>query len=971
MNTPTLSTGTPTLKVFDNRGATVRTLQYNRTQLEGPLNRLVSHVSRDEISRISRWRDPRRFNAWLGDASAVANLAQTASLTGQVLLRQSTDSGWQAALFDVQGRLVWTRNGRGTVHRVDYDVLGRPVAHHTQPGDGRPAYVSARFVYGDADRALLQPQAHNLRGVCVRQYDQAGKRAVDSVALSGAVLRSSQTFLRSAQAPADWRKDENHWAGALEAISYATLIQANALGATLGQTDAGGHHQRWAYDVSGQPCRQQLTLAGQSRAQTLYDQVAYTAAGRVLQETTTDAFTTTYTYQTQTQRLKAMSVVRHHDKALLQSLAYSYDPVGNLTALADATVATRYFRNQAANGDRTFAYDALSRLLTATGREQAQSPVQDNRLPALLTPIPRDDSQYANYTRTYTYDDSGNLATLVHAGASHYTQTMVTDQDSNRSLRAHANGLTPQDVGGATWFDANGNLHNLQTQPAALQSLIWSPDDQLQTVVLLNRDKNLEQSDREIYQYREGVRVRKQTRRLINTRSNLWAVEEVRYLQGLEWRTTYQETPSANGWLKSPDSQSLQTIVGQAGRSSVRILHWQLGKPSGLSNDLVRYGLDDPISSSRLEVDARGQTISREEYYPFGGTAVWAARSQLEADYKVVRYSGKERDATGLYYYGYRYYAPWLCRWISADPAGEVDGLNLYRMVRNNPMTLRDPDGLDPTESLDWLDLASTSRSGRLESAIYATRLPVQQSYRAFTGSTRAILEQTQANEQVLKKARTPAQRNKQSQAMQFTNARLKGYAAHAGVLNTGNQHYKDGFLNFAGNLSSKGTFPGVEIVPESRSSRLSAYHPDTLASSKAWRPAMDLGYYRVTDENVFVSAIQQQYSAAGTPLHAVVEARIRQHIARNDNVLPKMAGIAGLHAEVQALNYALSQPRTDDTSTSATLNDLFIYTQRLVGATGEDFPACHNCAGIISGLENVMTGKVRNHARLTRRHSI
>jgi uncharacterized protein RhaS with RHS repeats len=33
---------------------------------------------------------------------------------------------------------------------------------------------------------------------------------------------------------------------------------------------------------------------------------------------------------------------------------------------------------------------------------------------------------------------------------------------------------------------------------------------------------------------------------------------------------------------------------------------------------------------------------------------------------------------------------------LSADPAGTVDGLNLYRMVRNNPLTLRDPDGRMP-----------------------------------------------------------------------------------------------------------------------------------------------------------------------------------------------------------------------------------------------------------------------------------
>ncbi|MFK0731931.1 MAG: RHS repeat-associated core domain-containing protein [Gloeotrichia echinulata HAB0833] len=61
---------------------------------------------------------------------------------------------------------------------------------------------------------------------------------------------------------------------------------------------------------------------------------------------------------------------------------------------------------------------------------------------------------------------------------------------------------------------------------------------------------------------------------------------------------------------------------------------------------------------------------------------------------KHYRYSGKERDAaTGLYYYGARYYAPWLGRWMSCDPAGTVDGLNLYAFVGGNPTSFTDISG--------------------------------------------------------------------------------------------------------------------------------------------------------------------------------------------------------------------------------------------------------------------------------------
>lgn len=46
-----------------------------------------------------------------------------------------------------------------------------------------------------------------------------------------------------------------------------------------------------------------------------------------------------------------------------------------------------------------------------------------------------------------------------------------------------------------------------------------------------------------------------------------------------------------------------------------------------------------------------------------------------------------------MYYRGARYYAPWLSRWVSCDPAGMADGTNISLYVRDNPLRFNDPTG--------------------------------------------------------------------------------------------------------------------------------------------------------------------------------------------------------------------------------------------------------------------------------------
>ena len=109
---------------------------------------------------------------------------------------------------------------------------------------------------------------------------------------------------------------------------------------------------------------------------------------------------------------------------------------------------------------------------------------------------------------------------------------------------------------------------------------------------------------------------------------------------------------------------------------------------------LQRHQLGNHLGSASVELAADGALISYEEYHPYGTTAFRAGRSAAETSLKRYRYIGKERDEeTGLALHGARYYASWLGRWVSADPARLKGGLNLFAYASANPIRLVDPTG--------------------------------------------------------------------------------------------------------------------------------------------------------------------------------------------------------------------------------------------------------------------------------------
>lgn len=663
----------------DNRGLGIREIAYHRhpdtpTQLD---ERITRHRF-NAIGQLEHSIDPRLHERQLVDATTQPNNRFQTSLVGEILHIESVDAGNTLSLNDVQGRPCLSIGATGALHRWHYEdasLAGR-LLHVTEQIAEAPPRITERLVWGGNTQ---EAKNQNLAGQCVRHYDAAGCRQTDSVGLTATVLSSTQKLLVEG-AEADWQgQDESAWGRLLAPDTFTTSYRIDATGASIEQRDALGHLQRQSYDIAGMLSSSRLTMKG-GTTHVILKSVTYSASGQKLREEQGNGVITTYTYEQRTQRLLGSKIERRAGRSeakVLQDIRYEYDPVGNILSVHNDAEATRFWRNQKVVPINRYEYDSLYQLIAASGREMADMPRQGPRPTSPTIPLPTNDGAYTNYTRRYQYDRAGNLTRISHsapASNNSYTLDMTV---SNRSNRAVLQSLTEDPAKVDALFDAAGN--QLQLQPG--QSLHWTPRGQLDKVVPQAGDESA--VDQESYRYgADGQRIAKYNAQQAGAQTGY-----VLYLPGLEVRARFRDDAI---------KERLHIItVGEAGNAQARLLHWEIGTPPGVSNDSLRYGYSNLIDSVGLELDSDGQIISYEEHYPYGGSAVWTARNQTEADYKTVRYSGKERDATGLYYYGYRYYQPWLGRWLSTDPAGTVDGLNLYRMVRNNPTSLKDNNGLN------------------------------------------------------------------------------------------------------------------------------------------------------------------------------------------------------------------------------------------------------------------------------------
>ena len=107
-------------------------------------------------------------------------------------------------------------------------------------------------------------------------------------------------------------------------------------------------------------------------------------------------------------------------------------------------------------------------------------------------------------------------------------------------------------------------------------------------------------------------------------------------------------------------------------------------------NNKFSYYHSDHLGSTSVVTDEQGKIIENNHYLPFGEI--------LEESNDRYLYTGQELDPESqLYYYGARYYSPYLTKFTQPDTIIQdvynPQNLNRYSYVLNNPYKYNDPSG--------------------------------------------------------------------------------------------------------------------------------------------------------------------------------------------------------------------------------------------------------------------------------------
>jgi RHS repeat-associated protein len=495
-------------------------------------------------------------------------------------------------------------------------------------------------------------------------------------------------------------------------------------------TDANGNTTQYGYDGKGN--LQYTTYADGTMESLAYDPVGdviratnrrghpinygYDTSGRLLSKTFADSSQVTYGYDprgnlTSTRDAGGTTTLTYDPNDRLTQitypsgrfLRYTYDPAGRRTQMVDQSGFTVNYAYDAVGrlagltSDTganivTYTYDAagrLSRKDLGNGTRTTYEYDLAGQVRNVINYAPggavnsRFDYTYDNLGRrvtmatldgtwTYSYDGTGELTHAVFASVN----PDIPNQDLAYTYDAAGNRIRTVINGVITQYVAN-NLN--QYTSAGTVSYTYDADGNLVT----RRDT----TGTSTYTYNDE-------NRLVGVATP----------DGSTW--TYQYDPFGdrvtvirNGQRTDYviDPSGLGNVVGEYNGAGGLVAHYTqgLGLTSRVdaSNAAAYYDFDALGSTVGLTGSA-GSYVNRYSYLPFGERL--SSTQAIANPFAYVGQFGVMQEDNGLHFMRARYYSPVDGRFLSKDPLGLAGGqVNLYAYVAQNPVSRKDPNGLD------------------------------------------------------------------------------------------------------------------------------------------------------------------------------------------------------------------------------------------------------------------------------------
>lgn len=788
---------TPTTAHFDTLGRPFLTVARNRVvcpghDLDGSEDSFATRVDLDIEGNQRAVRDAIQQ---AGDALGRIVMRYAYDMLGNRIHQLSMEAGARWMLNDVTGKPIRAWDSRGHTFTTTYDALRRPIEQTVRgtSADSDPRTLNRhvladRIEYGEG---IANAEALNLRTRIYRHFDSTGVATnarldangnpTEAYDFKGNLLRSTRRLVSDYKTIPDWLlsprlENENFEGGTrydalnrpIQSITpHSTLARAQrrVIQPVFNEANLLERVDVWLEraDEPGAP----LDPNTEPASPVGVANIDYDAKGQRLRVNYKNGATARYGYDPETFRLVHLYTKRGaaftddcdnpapppptiaapdtpaQGKACgLQNLHYTYDPAGNITHIRDDAQQTIYFHNRRVEPSSDYVYDAVYRLIQATGREhlgQGGAPVvhshNDEGRVGLVSAdaagrfAPNDGNAMDTYTERYVYDAVGNFLQMQHRGSdpahAGWTRRYAHNETSLIEGGKQNNRLSSTQVGNGVAAAPETYLHDAHGNMIRMPHLVggqhgpnmhWDYKDQLRQV-----DKGGGGTAYYVYDA-SGQRVRKVWEKAPGL------IEERIYLNGVEIFRKH-------GGLIGANTATLERATLHVMDDTQRIALVETRTLDTTGTDvappqLIRFQLGNHLGSASLELDEHAQIISYEEYAPYGSSTYQAVRSQTETP-KRYRYTGKERDEeSGLSYHGARYYAQWLARWTACDPAGPVDGLNLYRYCEDKPVLFIDDTG----GSQKKFNVGSRYNRGIQHQADTATGLAVEQNGRVRVG---------------------------------------------------------------------------------------------------------------------------------------------------------------------------------------------------------------------------------------------